>query len=136
MTEQQDVRSATILIIEDDPAAVDTFKQLLTAGGYRVLAAPNAESGLAEIERARPAALLLDLRLPITDGLEVLRRLRASPRHADIPVAIMTGDYLLDEDIARELEALGAHIHFKPLWEDDLLQIARDLIGDRNTVAD
>ena len=122
------VRDASILIVEDDPGAVEAFEHMLKAEGYGVRVALDVQSALAEIERAVPVAVLLDLHLPITDGLEFLRRLRASHRHAQIPVAVVTGDYLVDERVARELQVLGAQIHFKPLWGEDLIRIVRDLL--------
>lgn len=123
-----DVREAAILIVEDDPGTVEAFEHMLKAEGYRVQVAVDAPSALAEVERATPAAVLLDLHLPITDGLDLLRRLRATVRHAHLPIAVVTGDYFLEERVARELERLGARIFFKPLWEEDLTRIVRDLI--------
>ena len=122
------VRDASILIVEDDPGAVEAFEQTLKAEGYGIRVTLDGESALVEIERAVPAAVLLDLHLPISDGLEFLRRLRVSSRHAHIPVAVVTGDYLVDERVARELQVLGAQIYFKPLWEEDLIRIVRDLL--------
>jgi hypothetical protein len=43
-------------------------------------------------------------------------------------VAVVTGDYFVEEGVARELESLGAHIHFKPLWEEDVMRIVHDLL--------
>ena len=123
------VRDAQILIVEDDPGAVEAFKHMLKAEGYGIRVTLDTESALVEIERAVPAAVLLDLHLPVTDGLEFLRRLRATARHAHVPVAVVTGDYLVDERVARELQVLGAQIYFKPLWEEDLIRIVRDLLA-------
>ena len=122
------VRDASILIVEDDPGAVGAFEHILKAEGYGVRVAPDAQSAFVEIERAVPAAVVLDLHLPITDGLEVLRKLRATSRHAHIPVAVVTGDYLVDERVTRELQVLGAQLYFKPLWQEDLIRIVRDLL--------
>lgn len=122
------VRDASILVVEDDPGAVEAFEHMLKAEGYRVRVALDAPSGLAELERAAPAAVLLDLHLPITDGLEFLRRLRATVPHARVPVAVVTGDYFVEESVARELERLGARIHFKPLWDEDVMRIVHDLL--------
>jgi len=123
------LHDASVLIVEDDPGAVEAFEHILKAEGYGVRVAPDAQSALVEVERAVPAAVVLDLHLPITDGLEVLRRLRASSRHAHIPVAVVTGDYLIDERATRELQVLGAQLYFKPLWEEDLIRIVRDLLS-------
>jgi DNA-binding response OmpR family regulator len=119
----------SILIVEDDPGAVEIFEQILTLHGYGVRVARDAESGLMEIQRDAPAVVLLDLHLPTADGLEFLRQLRASAPHARMPTAVMTGDYFLDEDVARELGTLGAKLYFKPLWEEDLLRLVHELLS-------
>jgi hypothetical protein len=41
---------------------------------------------------------------------------------------VVTGDYLLDERVTRELQVLGVRLYFKPLWEEDLIRIVRDLL--------
>lgn len=122
------VRVVSILIVDDDPGAVEAFEYMLKAEGYGVRVAPDARSALVEIERRVPAAVVMDLHLPITDGLEVLRELRATARHAHMPVAMVTGDYLVDERVTRELQVLGARLYFKPLWEEDLIRIVRALV--------
>lgn len=118
----------TILIVEDDAGAVEIFEQILKANGYGVCVAQDAESGLLAVECVKPSAILLDLRLPIADGLEFLRQLRAGASHTRIPIAVVTGDYFVEESVAEELQTLGAQIHFKPLWEDDLLRLIHDLL--------
>lgn len=117
-----------LLIIDDDWTTRETFQHMLTAEGYQVRTAATVESGLVDAAAETPRAILLDLHMPIVNGIECLRLLRAAPQWSALPVAILTGDYFLDEDIARELRALGARIHFKPLWEEDLLRIVRELL--------
>jgi DNA-binding response OmpR family regulator len=121
-------QAATILIVEDDPGAVETFKHILRLNGYGVRVALDAESGLQEVERVTPAAVLLDLHLPMADGVEFLRRVREIVTYAQMPIAVITGDYFVEEDLARELQTLGARVHFKPLWEEDLLKLIHDLL--------
>ena len=125
----------TILIVDDDPGAAEAFGPMLRAHGYHVRVAGDAESGLRELERSRPAAILVDLHLPTVDGVEFLTRLRASSRHARIPVAVVTGDYLVGDHVMERLQALGAQLFLKPLWEDDLNRIVRDLIRTGSTPA-
>lgn len=120
---------ATILIVEDDPGAAEVFEQILKMAGYVVCVARDAESGLLEIQRTTPSAVLLDLHLPMADGVDFLRQLRADVRNVRVPIAVVTGDYFIDEDVGRELHALGARVHFKPLWEDDLLKLVIDLLA-------
>src|SRR6185436_11091194 len=99
----------------------------LTLHGYDVRVAPDAESGFLEIERRAPGALLVDLHLPIVDGIEFLKTLRQRREHDGMPAAMVTGDYLVDDRVTNELQALGVSLYFKPLWEEDLVAIAHRL---------
>jgi len=120
--------NGTILIIDDDEGVIQTFARMLRLEGYQVHTALNAEVGLREAEITRPDAIILDLRMPLLDGLGFLRRLRASTQQRDTPVAIVTGDYFLDESISSELRRLGAELKFKPMWLEDLVGLARTLL--------
>jgi two-component system response regulator MprA len=93
-----------------------------------VRTAVTAENGLHMAKESCPDAIILDLRMPLVDGLGFLRRLRASDARAT-PVAIVTGDYFLEDEISSELRALGAQLRFKPMWLEDLVGLARHLLG-------
>jgi DNA-binding response OmpR family regulator len=123
-----DRTTAKILIVDDDEGVTQTFARMLRLEGYQVRTAVSAESGLTEAESSRPDAIILDLRMPLVDGLGFLRRLRAQPDQKGIPVAIVTGDYFLDESVSLELNQLGAELRFKPLWLEDLVGLARNLL--------
>jgi len=118
----------TILIIDDDPSVTETFERMLRLEGYHVVTALSAEVGLSQAERCKPQAIILDLRMPLVDGLQFLRMLRAKETLQKMPVAIVTGDYFLDDAVSRELRGLGAEVRFKPLWLEDLLALARNLL--------
>jgi len=119
----------TILIVDDDRAVVDTFARMLKLEGFAVATAINPEMGLEIADSARPDAIILDLRMPLVNGLQFLRHLRSKPNLVEVPVAIVTGDYFLGEPTAAELKALGASIRFKPMWLEDLVALARTLVG-------
>ena len=118
-----------VVVVDDDVAVDKSFGQMLQAAGYDTHAEGNVAAGLSYLEHATPSVVILDLHLPDGTGLECLRRLRAWPRHRNLPVAILTGDYFLDDHVAGELKALGARVFFKPVWEDDLLRIVGQLLG-------
>jgi DNA-binding response OmpR family regulator len=120
--------TATILIVDDDEGVTQTFARMLRLEGYDVRTAMSAETGLREAEKSRPDAIILDLRMPLLDGLGFLRRLRSHSDQRDTPVAIVTGDYFLDEQVSTELQQLGAELKFKPLWLEDLIGLARHLL--------
>ena len=119
---------ASILIGDDDEAVTQTFARMLRMEGFAVRTAVTAESGLAEASEHRPDAIILDLRMPLVDGLGFLKRLRATEGVRETPVAIVTGDYFLDEQVSAELQQLGAELKFKPLWLEDLVALARTLL--------
>jgi DNA-binding response OmpR family regulator len=125
--------SASILIVDDDEAVTQTFARMLELEGYAVRTAMNAENGLREAAEYLPDAIILDLRMPLMDGLGFLRRLRAYDGQQHVPVAIVTGDYFMDDRVSNELRQLGAELKFKPLWLEDLVGLARTLLQFRVT---
>ena len=120
--------TATILIVDDDEGVTQTFARMLRLEGYQVRTAMTAETGLHDAGTVHPDAIILDLRMPLVDGLGFLRRLREREDTRATPVAIVTGDYFLEDDISLEVRALGAELRFKPLWLEDLVGLARDLL--------
>src|SRR6266704_815680 len=119
---------AKILIVDDDEGVTQTFARMLRLEGYQVRTAVSAESGLQEAEHSHPDAIILDLRMPLVDGLGFLRRLRELDEYRTTPVAIVTGDYFLEDSVSTELRELGAELRFKPLWLEDLVGLARNLL--------
>jgi len=119
---------ATILIVDDDADVIHTFSRMLRLEGYKVVTAHDAEAGLREMTTIWPDVVLLDLRMPLMDGLTFLRRLRARERGRCTPVAVITGDYFVEEGLLCELRALHAVVCFKPMWLDDVLKIIEDLL--------
>jgi DNA-binding response OmpR family regulator len=119
----------TILIVDDDRSVADTVARMLKLEGFQVATALSAEIGLELADSVGPDAIILDMRMPITNGLQFLRLIRAKPHLSGVPVAIVTGDYFLSEPIQHELRSLGASIRFKPLWLEDLIALARTLVS-------
>jgi DNA-binding response OmpR family regulator len=102
---------------------------MLRLEGYLLRTAVTAEKGLQVAAESPPDAIILDLRMPLVDGLGFLRSLRATAAERTIPVAIVTGDYFLDDAVSNELRELGAELRFKPMWLEDLVGLARNLLG-------
>jgi DNA-binding response OmpR family regulator len=124
-----DPRTAKILVVDDDDGVTETFARMLRLEGYQVRTAATAETGLRAAEENHPDAIILDLRMPLVDGLGFLRRLRENDDQRTTPVAIVTGDRFLEDETSRELRALGAELRFKPMWLEDLVGLARNLVG-------
>ncbi len=88
---------ARILAIDDDTRTLTAISRGLQRVGHDVVVARNARTGLAAVAETSPEAVVLDLRLPDLDGIELLRRLRRSSR---IPVLLLSGRGTLDARIA------------------------------------
>jgi DNA-binding response OmpR family regulator len=124
-----DSATRTILIVDDDRSVTDTFARILKLEGFQVSTAVSADAGLELANNIRPDGILLDMRMPITSGLQFLRMVRSKPHLVDVPVAIVTGDYFLSDPIQNELKSLGAAVRFKPMWLEDLVALARTLVS-------
>jgi DNA-binding response OmpR family regulator len=79
-----------ILVIEDDPTLAETIGDNLTEEGYEVISAHDGESGLALIRSKQPDLIVLDVMLPILDGLSVCRIVRKDPAISHTPIIMLT----------------------------------------------
>ena len=108
---------ATILIVDDDRALRRAIATALTDLGHEAAEAGDGEAALAWLSRHRADGVLLDLRMPGMDGMEVLRRIRARP--GPPPVAVLTAVPTSDNTI--EAMRLGAADHLaKPIGREGL----------------
>ena len=116
-------RRPTVVVVEDDRASLDLTAAYLDGLGVDVVIARDGDAGLSAIRAHVPAAVLLDIRLPRTDGWEVLRQVRADAATADVPVIVVS---IVDER-ARGM-ALGASAYLvKPVPRETLVGALRDV---------
>jgi len=118
-----------ILVIDDDEGLRSAYSRVLTREGYAVHMAANAEDALAYVKQERPDAILLDLRMPLINGVGFLYRLRQDPANRDIAVALITGDRTLDDSTIDDLRELSAQVWHKPLSLDDIRKVTRALLN-------
>lgn len=79
-----------ILIIEDERTLVEVLTYNLTNEGFEVMSATDGQDGLRKAQRELPELILLDLMLPVVDGLQVCRQLRSDPRTQDLRILMLT----------------------------------------------
>jgi signal transduction histidine kinase/ActR/RegA family two-component response regulator len=109
-----------ILIVEDDEDVLDGVAHILRAEGYRVTCASDGRQALAWLEHEQPAMMLLDLGMPVMNGPELLRELRASGSPLAFPVVLLSAD----DQLPRKAEELGVRDYMeKPLQIDTLLEL-------------
>jgi len=94
--------SRCILVVEDQEDNRQIVRDLLTSTDYEVMEAENGQEALAAVAKQRPDLILMDIQLPIMDGYEATRRIKADPALANIPVIAVTSYALSgDEEKAR-----------------------------------
>ena len=117
----------TILTVDDSKGLRLMVEKALGGFDCDVHEAANGYNAFFAIERARPDLILLDISMPVMDGIEMLTRLKAAPELADIPVLMLTSR--ADHAIIPQLPALGAHDSLmKPFTEAALLEKIRGII--------
>lgn len=118
----------TILVVDDDPKLVRLVEINLTQEGYGVHTAADGEAALAAVAQERPDLIVLDVMMPGMDGFETLKRLKADPALAEIPVIMLTAR-AQDEDVF-EGYGTGAKWYLtKPFEPGELRQVVRHLLA-------
>jgi PAS domain S-box-containing protein len=101
-------RGGRVLLVDDDDEVREILADYLAEAGLEVRAARDGREALAAVDREAPDAVLLDLRMPVMDGLTCLSRLRENPYHAGLPVIVLTsGELTADERIELADKASG-----------------------------
>jgi len=109
-----------ILVIEDEPANIQTLSTLLKERGYQINIATNGRQALEVLERIRPDLILLDIMMPEMDGFETCRRIKASTAWREIPIIFLTAK-TDTADIVRGFELGAVDYVAKPFNAHELL---------------
>ena len=120
------VASPLVLVVDDDRAIVDVLTRTLRSKGLTVAAAYDGEEAMAAIERKKPDLILLDLRMPVMDGYEVIQRVKTDPATKDITIVVMTA-YSLDSSRVDILQMTAAQVA-KPFEPEGLAERLGELI--------
>ncbi len=94
--------SKRILVVEDQVDNRQILRDLLTSVGFQLLEAENGADGIAAAEAHKPDLILMDIQMPVLDGYEATRRIKADPALRAIPIIVVTSYALSgDEEKAR-----------------------------------
>ncbi|OFZ20821.1 MAG: hypothetical protein A2X94_04695 [Bdellovibrionales bacterium GWB1_55_8] len=120
-----------ILLVEDDRDILESMTELLDLEGFRTDTAGNGQDALSRLENFAelPDLILLDLMMPIMDGVEFRLRQKAHPRLSSIPVIILSADGRAGNRLSRED---SAPILRKPVDIQNLLDVIRQTMTSRS----
>ncbi|MEQ8787905.1 MAG: response regulator [Pirellulaceae bacterium] len=125
-------RRHSILIVDDDQDQVTVLDQRLRGQGYDTLLAHTGGSGAEIARKQRPSLVVLDVRLPDTDGFSVCARLADAPETCAIPVILLSG--MERPDIIRRARAVGSQFYVrKPYDPNALLILIQNAIREAET---
>jgi CheY-like chemotaxis protein len=126
------VADELILVVEDDAGNRLLERDVLTFSGYRVLESTTAEEALKIAREARPALILMDIRLPGMDGVAALAELRRDPATSNIPVIAVTAS-TMSQHRSQIVAAGFDDYHSKPIDIARLVESVRELLQQRAT---
>lgn len=118
-----------VLVVDDNSDAAETLATLLALMGHRSFVAADADSALAQMRRARPDVVLLDIGLPGRSGFDIARQIRGDPQFAHVKLIAVSG-YGQADDRRRSAEA-GFDLHLvKPVDGETLMSAFKDLFDE------
>jgi len=118
-----------ILAVDDEPHILRLVSFSLSSKGFEMLEASDGLTALAIAEQEHPDLILLDVMMPVIDGYETCRRLKANPATAEIPVVMLSAKSQKAEQ-AEGLEAGALDYVCKPFTPKDLVEQVRGFLGE------
>ncbi|GGJ89309.1 response regulator [Pseudomonas matsuisoli] len=116
----------TILIVDDEYLIADILGYALEDEGYMVAKASNGRKGLEVLDRERPELVITDFMMPVMDGLEFARAIRARPQLANLPIILMSG---AQAHVGRAQPGLFSQVFDKPFDLSSILEAVHGLVG-------
>lgn len=120
-----------VLVVDDFTDAREMYREYLASVGYEVIEATNGEEAVERAIDSTPDVILMDLALPVMDGLEATRRIKADERTADIPIVAMSGFDLAVVPGDANLAGAVAFVA-KPCFPHEVVQAIREALSTRH----
>jgi len=121
-----------VLLVDDYPDAREMYTEYLEFSGFEVVEAGNGKEALQRAVDTAPDIILMDLSLPVMDGWEATRRLKADERTTSIPVVALTGHALAGISEGAKKAGCDAFVT-KPCLPEDLVREIRKVLGCRSS---
>ena len=123
--------ATTILIVEDNPDNQTIYRTILEHFGYGVLTASNGEDGIRVAREGQPDLILMDVSIPIIDGWEATKILKADPATSQIPVVALTA-HAMAADRAKATEVGCDGYLAKPVEPRRVIEEVKRFVGEAN----
>jgi CheY-like chemotaxis protein len=124
-----------ILVVEDDPNNRQLLASLLSGTGFNVRQAENGEQAIAQFQQWHPHFIWMDMRMPVMDGYEAVRRIRALPGGEQLKIVALTAS-AFKEQRKGILDAGCDELVHKPCREHDIFRVMEQLLGVRYRFAE
>ena len=128
LASEPDRKFPRILVVDDQFENRDWLMKLLTSIGFSVRGADNGEAAIRSWEEWNPRLILMDVHMPVMDGLEATRRIKADPRGKETVIVVLTAS-AMDDDRRAVLQSGADDFLTKPCREDELLEKMRALLN-------
>jgi DNA-binding response OmpR family regulator len=125
--------TALVLVVDDEPDILNLIKVRLEQAGYEVVTAFDGERALEQVRNLKPNLVVLDVRVPVIDGREVTRRIRADAETAEIPVLLVSAS-VHEAQIQEGLDA-GADDYLRKPFAAETLRERVNALLERSTSA-
>jgi len=121
---------STSFVVEDQEDLRGILRDLLTGSGYEMLEAGDGETGVAKAKADKPDLILMDIQMPVLDGYEATRQIKADPALSSMPV-IAVSSFALKGDEEKARAAGCDHYVTKPYSPIQLLKVVRGFLPDK-----
>jgi two-component system, cell cycle response regulator DivK len=116
-----------VLVVEDTEDNRQIIRDLLTSAGYEMIEAVNGQEGVTQAEQHRPDLILMDIQLPILDGYEATRRIKANDALRHIPIIAVTSYALAGDEAKTKAAGCDGYVA-KPFSPRQLLAKVREFL--------
>lgn len=119
--------SARLVVVDDDPSIVNLLRESLEQEGYAVYEGYDGQAAVLLARTRKPDLILLDVNMPMTNGLLASEMIRANPDCRNIPIVLLTGE--VSDRVFPKIEAMGRITHIKkPVDLEELHSLIKQLL--------
>ncbi len=117
-----------IMVVDDDPDIVDLVSDILAPRGHEMVRAQTGEEALEKLEKEKIDLIIMDIMMPVMDGINACERIKRNPETSHIPIVMLT----VKQDLESKIEAIGVEVDeylTKPFDADILVELVKRYLG-------